>query len=197
MPTRRIQVHSGRGRDPGAGLGWAFTSEVATGFGAVLSIREPRHQRRSGGAGPCSIARCSYARLLFRRMARPLKAMPSEATSIVRTRHRSPAPIAELGDEDSAWGIMGNSRPCRARAAGPLRRLVHPKQNRSGISANPARREEYRRSMGQQTTAILGISAFYHDSAAALVVDGRVVAAAQEERFTRIKHDPAFPGRAV
>jgi carbamoyltransferase len=46
-------------------------------------------------------------------------------------------------------------------------------------------------------TAILGISAFYHDSAAALVVDGRIVAAAQEERFTRNKHDAAFPGRAV
>jgi carbamoyltransferase len=45
--------------------------------------------------------------------------------------------------------------------------------------------------------AILGISAFYHDSAAALMVDGRIVAAAQEERFTRIKHDPAFPARAV
>ena len=46
-------------------------------------------------------------------------------------------------------------------------------------------------------TAILGISAFYHDSAAALVVDGRIVAAAQEERFTRKKHDPAFPVEAV
>ena len=46
-------------------------------------------------------------------------------------------------------------------------------------------------------TAILGISAFYHDSAAALVVDGRTVAAAQEERFTRKKHDPAFPELAV
>lgn len=46
-------------------------------------------------------------------------------------------------------------------------------------------------------TAILGISAFYHDSAAALVVDGRVVAAAQEERFTRRKHDAAFPKQAV
>ena len=44
-------------------------------------------------------------------------------------------------------------------------------------------------------TTILGISAFYHDSAAALVVDGRIVAAAQEERFTRKKHDPAFPAR--
>jgi carbamoyltransferase len=46
-------------------------------------------------------------------------------------------------------------------------------------------------------TAILGISAFYHDSAAALVVDGRIVAAAQEERFTRKKHDPSFPARAI
>jgi carbamoyltransferase len=44
---------------------------------------------------------------------------------------------------------------------------------------------------------ILGLSAFYHDSAAALVVDGEIVAAAQEERFTRIKHDPAFPSHAV
>ena len=46
-------------------------------------------------------------------------------------------------------------------------------------------------------TSILGISAFYHDSAAALVVDGRIVAAAQEERFTRRKHDPDFPAQAV
>ena len=46
-------------------------------------------------------------------------------------------------------------------------------------------------------TAILGISAFYHDSAAALVVDGDVVAAAQEERFTGTKNDPAFPTQAI
>ena len=44
---------------------------------------------------------------------------------------------------------------------------------------------------------ILGISAFYHDSAACLVHDGDIVAAAQEERFTRKKHDPGFPSRAV
>jgi carbamoyltransferase len=44
---------------------------------------------------------------------------------------------------------------------------------------------------------ILGISAFYHDSAAALVEDGRVVAAVQEERFTRKKHDPSFPRHAI
>ncbi len=46
-------------------------------------------------------------------------------------------------------------------------------------------------------TTILGISAFYHDSAAALVRDGELVAAAQEERFTRVKHDASFPARAA
>jgi carbamoyltransferase len=44
---------------------------------------------------------------------------------------------------------------------------------------------------------ILGVSAYYHDSAACLVRDGRVVAAAQEERFTRRKHDSDFPANAV
>jgi carbamoyltransferase len=46
-------------------------------------------------------------------------------------------------------------------------------------------------------TAILGISAFYHDSAAALVIDGQIAAAAQEERFTRHKHDQSFPAHAI
>ena len=46
-------------------------------------------------------------------------------------------------------------------------------------------------------TAILGISSFYHDSAAALIIDGRIVAAAQEERFTRKKHDDRFPSEAI
>ena len=45
--------------------------------------------------------------------------------------------------------------------------------------------------------SILGISAFYHDSAAALIIDGKVVAAAQEERFTRKKHDSSYPFNAV
>jgi len=44
---------------------------------------------------------------------------------------------------------------------------------------------------------ILGISAFYHDSSAALVVDGKIVAAAQEERFTRIKHDKSYPRESI
>lgn len=47
------------------------------------------------------------------------------------------------------------------------------------------------------TTYILGISAFYHDSAAALVADGEIVAAAQEERFTRVRHDADFPAHAI
>ena len=44
---------------------------------------------------------------------------------------------------------------------------------------------------------ILGLSCYYHDAAAVLLVDGRIVAAAQEERFTRVKHDPRFPTHAV
>jgi carbamoyltransferase len=46
-------------------------------------------------------------------------------------------------------------------------------------------------------TSILGISAFYHDSAACLIVDGKIIAAAQEERFTRVKHDSGYPKNAV
>jgi len=46
-------------------------------------------------------------------------------------------------------------------------------------------------------TSILGLSAYYHDSAACLVVDGEIVAAAQEERFSRVKHDHRFPSRAA
>lgn len=46
-------------------------------------------------------------------------------------------------------------------------------------------------------TAILGLSAFYHDAAATLLIDGRIVAAASQERFSRVKHDPAFPTDAV
>jgi carbamoyltransferase len=51
--------------------------------------------------------------------------------------------------------------------------------------------------MGNPKMNILGLSAFYHDSAAALIQDGEIVAAAQEERFTRIRHDAAFPSKAV
>ena len=46
-------------------------------------------------------------------------------------------------------------------------------------------------------SSILGISAFYHDSAACLVKDGKIIAAAQEERFTRVKHDSEFPKYAI
>ena len=45
--------------------------------------------------------------------------------------------------------------------------------------------------------SILGISAFYHDSAASILIDGKIVAAAQEERFTRIKHDSNYPKNAI
>ena len=45
--------------------------------------------------------------------------------------------------------------------------------------------------------SILGISAFYHDSAAALLINGKIIAAAQEERFTRKKHDPSYPFNSI
>ena len=44
---------------------------------------------------------------------------------------------------------------------------------------------------------ILGISCFYHDSAAVIIIDGKIEAAAQEERFTRIKHTPEFPSNSI
>ena len=46
-------------------------------------------------------------------------------------------------------------------------------------------------------SSILGISAFYHDSAACILIDGKIIAAAQEERFTRKKHDPSYPHNAI
>ena len=46
-------------------------------------------------------------------------------------------------------------------------------------------------------SSILGISAFYHDSAACILIDGKIIAAAQEERFTRKKHDSSYPHNAI
>ena len=46
-------------------------------------------------------------------------------------------------------------------------------------------------------TSILGISAFYHDSAATLIIDGEIISAAQEERFSRKKHDAGYPRNAI
>ena len=45
--------------------------------------------------------------------------------------------------------------------------------------------------------SILGISAFYHDSAATIIIDGKIIAAAQEERFTRKKHDSSYPYNSI
>jgi carbamoyltransferase len=79
------------------------------------------------------------------------------------------------------------------RRARGITARYHAEQARGseGIALQSPTREE------QAMTAILGISAFYHDSAAALVVDGRIVAAAQEERFSRKKHDDDFPAQAI
>ena len=49
----------------------------------------------------------------------------------------------------------------------------------------------------KSSVKILGISAFYHDSAAALIINGDIISAAQEERFSRKKHDSSFPSNAL
>ena len=49
----------------------------------------------------------------------------------------------------------------------------------------------------KNNSKVLGVSCFYHDAAAAIVVNGAIIAAAQEERFTRIKHDASFPFNAI
>ncbi len=83
--------------------------------------------------------------------------------------------ILAVADPDHDGGVR---RPGGARPRAPRSR-----RSSTRCSSRPMR--------------ILGISAFYHDSAAALVEDGRIVAAAQEERFTRKKHDPSFPHHAI
>lgn len=61
----------------------------------------------------------------------------------------------------------------------------------------PKREKPVKRPSGEKSGYILGISAFYHDSASAIVKDGEIIAAAQEERFTRIKNDSSFPYKAI
>ncbi len=67
----------------------------------------------------------------------------------------------------------------------------------NGATTTSPRRTVRRKPVEDRTGHVLGISAFYHDSAAALVRDGHIVSAAQEERFSRKKHDPRFPGNAI
>ena len=91
-------------------------------------------------------------------------------------------------------------RTRRRNGAGALGLRAHERGGRparcAGTLREPRVRPRARRGKDPDVK-ILGISAFYHDSAAALVVDGQVVAAAQEERFTRKKHDAAFPANAI
>ena len=72
-----------------------------------------------------------------------------------------------------------------------------PFSSQPGVSRGPIHLHNFLRLWLGIGMRILGISAFYHDSAAALVEDGRIIAAAQEERFTRKKHDARFPRNAI
>src|SRR5206468_8468510 len=78
----------------------------------------------------------------------------------------------------------------------PARRPI--RHGRARVSSpSPVPNRPSRRGDRRMTMDILGISAYYHDSAACLLRDGTIIAAAQEERFTRKKHDARFPRHAV
>src|SRR5205823_2469434 len=81
--------------------------------------------------------------------------------------------------------LRGELRLAPAHRALEISRCLSARIPRRGLARSP------------HPLKILGLSAFYHDSAAALLVDGRIVAAAQEERFTRTKHDHRFPSQAI
>src|SRR5206468_5772693 len=114
---------------------------------------------------------------------------------------RAPAAPGDRGRVHG--GDFGRARGARRGLSGP----VFPSFDSRGRSgdrlarggrvcrARPKGRAE--RGAGSRVTRILGVSAYYHDSAACLVVDGEILAAAQEERFTRRKHDASFPSHAV
>src|SRR5207247_2014258 len=96
----------------------------------------------------------------------------------------------------SASRMGTGARPGLSRSLGQPRSRLFPARQRSvAIGARLGARTGPRGP--RQMTAILGISAFYHDSAAALVIDGEIVAAAQEERFSRVKHDAGFPQQSL
>src|SRR5262245_33237239 len=76
--------------------------------------------------------------------------------------------------------------PGRLPLAQPTRGMASPP------GAAPGQQAE-----GRLVDLVLGISAYFHDSAAALVADGELIAAAQEERFSRRRHDPGFPAQAA
>src|SRR5439155_1346282 len=97
--------------------------------------------------------------------------------------------------------LLSRDRAGRLRAAPPGARPARPlargrEGEQLGEARAPAGRDPPLRAAVLMAT-ILGISAYYHDSAACLVRDGEIVAAAQEERFTRTKHDAGFPVHAV
>ena len=86
------------------------------------------------------------------------------------------------------------------RCPGPKELLWVSRQRDPRLAAKVARRETwvaFQQAVDRRTMHILGISAYYHDSAACRVRDGEILAAAQEERFTRQKHDASFPQNAV
>ena len=124
--------------------------------------------------------------------------LPVSLHEVQRTEVRVPA-SAEVGGREGGDGDEQDRAEEAGKRAG--RDGTHGRflsVDATGARLDPRSRCSYTLSdEGKRAMNVLGISAFYHDAAACLVQDGRVVAAAQEERFTRIKQDPDFPARSV
>src|SRR5262245_6809023 len=104
--------------------------------------------------------------------------------------------LRRAGEVAKPGRLRGLRLPRRRCRFGTLARRLDPPAG-PGVKALPRSACARLGKGAPAMTAILGISAYFHDSAAAVVIDGEVVAAAQEERFTRVKHDAGFPRNAV
>ena len=117
----------------------------------------------------------------------------SSAPTPARRNNPSAAPASSSGTSSvmtrNSRRRPGDAGVAAAAGAGGVFRVIAKRNVPICYSAGDCQ--------GPRVRKILGLSAYYHDAAAALVVDGRVVAAAQEERFTRKRHDERFPAQAA
>ena len=153
-----------------------------------VQIDEERTRRRRRGRRYGGGVRCGHVLRLTPR---------AFASDAIESGPGNPAPIGII----TLWQLFGsaaedcNHLPCLGNLLS-FDTTTGPKDTQFPPFTG-WREPRVREQIGERPMNILGISAYYHDSAACLVQDGRIVAAAQEERFTRKKHDHEFPQNAV